>query len=110
MRGDGGRFTTPTPSRLEARSRLGDKAACRGAEVIRDVGAIGRQPAALRISPFGVQCRDARGVDEVNDRLSIGPKHRITDHHQRCFPVGAQPLRRSIAAVIRVGRPPCAET
>src|SRR5215207_4053079 len=27
VRGDGGRFTTPPPSRLEARSRLGDKAA-----------------------------------------------------------------------------------
>ena len=27
MRCDGGRFTTPPPSRLEARSRLGDKAA-----------------------------------------------------------------------------------
>src|SRR6186713_1638134 len=48
---DGGRFTTPPPSRLEARSRLGDKAANElGAPVVSSIPAQlpGLEPASAR--------------------------------------------------------------
>src|SRR5215208_6520461 len=48
---DGGRFTTPPPSRLEARSRLGDKAANElGAPVVSSIPAQlpGPEPASAR--------------------------------------------------------------
>src|SRR3954462_12352683 len=51
VRGDGGRFTTPPPSRLEARSRLGDKAANElGAPVVSSIPAQlpGLEPASAR--------------------------------------------------------------
>src|SRR5215203_5250017 len=51
VRGDGGRFTTPPPSRLEARSRLGDKAANElGAPVVSSIPAQlpGPEPASAR--------------------------------------------------------------
>ena len=51
MRGDGGRFTTPPPSRLEAPSRLGDKAANElGAPVVSSIPAQlpGPEPASAR--------------------------------------------------------------
>src|SRR5215211_5111742 len=51
VRGDGGRFTTPPPSRLEARSRLGDKAANElGAPVASSIPALlpGLEPASAR--------------------------------------------------------------
>src|SRR5215204_3051866 len=51
VRGDGGRFTTPPPSRLEARSRLGDKAANElGAPVASSIPAQlpGPEPASAR--------------------------------------------------------------
>src|SRR4051812_2003566 len=51
VRGDGGRFTTPLPSRLEARSRLGDKAANElGAPVVSSIPAQlpGLEPASAR--------------------------------------------------------------
>jgi hypothetical protein len=51
VRGDGGRFTTPPPSRLEARSRLGDKAANElGAPVVSCIPAQlpGPEPASAR--------------------------------------------------------------
>src|SRR5215204_5547699 len=51
VRCDGGRFTTPPPSRLEARSRLGDKAANElGAPVVSSIPAQlpGPEPASAR--------------------------------------------------------------
>src|SRR5215211_6763476 len=51
VRGDGGRFMTPPPSRLEARSRLGDKAANElGAPVASSIPARlpGHEPASAR--------------------------------------------------------------
>src|SRR5215207_5175902 len=51
VRGDGGRFTTPPPSRLEARSRLGDKAANElGAPAVSSIPARlpGPEPASAR--------------------------------------------------------------
>ena len=51
VRDDGGRFTTPPPSRLEARSRLGDKAANElGAPVVSSIPAQlpGLEPASAR--------------------------------------------------------------
>src|SRR5829696_2169867 len=51
VRGDGGRFTTPPPSRLEARSRLGDKATNElGAPVVSSIPAQlpGPEPASAR--------------------------------------------------------------
>src|SRR5215208_6763808 len=51
VRDDGGRFTTPPPSRLEARSRLGDKAANElGAPVVSSIPAQlpGPEPASAR--------------------------------------------------------------
>src|SRR6188474_2062427 len=51
VRGDGGRFTTPPPSRLEARSRLGDKAANElGAPAVSSIPAQlpGLEPASAR--------------------------------------------------------------
>src|SRR5829696_7622477 len=51
MRGDGNRFTTATPSRLEARSRLGDKAANElGAPAVSSIPAQlpGPEPASAR--------------------------------------------------------------
>src|SRR5829696_5973871 len=51
VRGDGNRFTTATPSRLEARSRLGDKAANElGAPAVSSIPAQlpGPEPASAR--------------------------------------------------------------
>ena len=51
VRCDGGRFTTPPPSRLEARSRLGDKAANElGAPAVSSIPAQlpGPEPASAR--------------------------------------------------------------
>src|SRR5688500_13212872 len=51
VRGDGGRFTTPPPSRLEARSRLGEKAAnALGAPAVSSIPARlpGHEPASAR--------------------------------------------------------------
>jgi hypothetical protein len=51
VRGDGGRFTTAPPSRLEARSRLGDKAANElGAPAVSSIPAQlpGPEPASAR--------------------------------------------------------------
>src|SRR5215208_6385440 len=51
VRGDGGRFTTAPPSRLEARSRLGDKAANElGAPAVSSIPARlpGPEPASAR--------------------------------------------------------------
>src|SRR5215204_7346411 len=73
VRGDGGRFTTLPPSRLEARSRLGDKAANElGAPVVSSIPAQlpGPEPASARKGReddracFG-------GIDVSQDRLDV---------------------------------------
>src|SRR4051812_21468343 len=74
MRGDGGRFTTPPPSRLEARSRLGDKAANElGAPVVSSIPARlpGPEPASARKGR-----EDDRAVLRWNRRLA-GPARRV---------------------------------
>src|SRR5215203_2054429 len=73
VRGDGGRFTTPPPSRLEARSRLGDKAA-------NELGApaVSSFPHSCQGPSPHQQGRDARmieqcfgGIDVSQDRLDV---------------------------------------
>src|SRR3954462_12215494 len=74
VRGDGGRFTTPPPSRLEARSRLGDKAANElGAPVVSSIPARlpGPEPASARKGR-----EDDRAVLRWNRRLA-GPARRV---------------------------------
>src|SRR5215211_7418219 len=74
VRGDGGRFTTPPPSRLEARSRLGDKAANElGAPVVSSIPAQlpGPEPASARKGR-----EDDRAVLRWN-RCVAGPARRV---------------------------------
>src|SRR5215217_8022759 len=70
-RGDGGRFTTPPPSRLEARSRLGDKAANElGAPAVSSIPAQlpGPEPASARKGR-----EDDRAVLRWNRRVAGSP-------------------------------------
>src|SRR5215203_1527788 len=74
VRGDGGRFTTPPPSRLEARSRLGDKAANElGAPAVSSIPARlpGPEPASARKGR-----EDDRAVLRWNRRVA-GPARRV---------------------------------
>src|SRR5215217_3609739 len=71
VRGDGGRFTTPPPSRLEARSRLGDKAANElGAPAVSSIPAQlpGPEPASARKGR-----EDDRAVLRWNRRVAGSP-------------------------------------
>src|SRR4051794_3211302 len=71
VRGDEGRFTTPPPSRLEARSRLGDKAANElGAPAVSSIPAQlpGPEPASARKGR-----EDDRAVLRWNRRVAGSP-------------------------------------
>src|SRR5918995_6252148 len=74
VRGDGGRFTTPPPPRLEARGRLGDKAANElGAPAVSSIPARlpGPEPASARKGR-----EDDRAVLRWNRRVA-GPARRV---------------------------------
>src|SRR4051812_4001753 len=72
VRGDGGRFMTPPPSRLEARGRLGEQAANElGAPVASSIpGQLpGREPASARKGP-----EDDRALLWRNRRVEGPPR------------------------------------
>src|SRR4051794_19634635 len=75
VRDDGGRFTTPPPSRLEARSLLGDKAANElGAPVVSSIPAQlpGPEPASARKGRASGACGgDQRSVTFSNAEMAV---------------------------------------
>src|SRR5207237_193573 len=57
--------------------------ACRAAEIVRHVGAVGHQAAVIGVFALGIDHGQARRVYECNDLLSMVPEHRPwSDEHR----------------------------